>query len=400
MKKQIIISLLSCMCLESFSQNAVKTISPCNDAVAQNASGKWIKTADIGTINSKEAYSRLDEIKNLLLKIYPEPKGVDAAWHRAAGISYFGSKRKYSTRGDGSITFDYLNLPHFIKYYFNVGFFAYSCDAYEKSVLRPGHPGETGTWFSVTANETQATISEAATDDGWTINGLPVRMRPPVLKKIGGYDIQYPGPGYNSRFVLVHRNGILPYIPVSRKQYLERCIIYHTKLWGNLINLVEQKQVRSVDEQEKEKKAKLDKFQKDFGNDPKKLKANVDYYLSGYKTDQQIRDEELTKTKKIKDQELKKFKNELTKTTNEGLLDIPAMILQMYLGDPVFETDTLKAHMVVIENPEYIRKDLPKHIPQVFVVYWVCDDRISQKRIGELIEEKFPFEKLQAMIDK
>ena len=41
----------------------------------------------------------------------------------------------------------------------------------------------------------------------------------------------------------------------------------------------------------KEKKEKLKKFEKDFANDPKKLKANVDYYLSGYETEQDRRDE-------------------------------------------------------------------------------------------------------------
>ena len=35
--------------------------------------------------------------------------------------------------------------------------------------------------------------------------------------------------------VLIHRKGILPYIPVTRKQYLEQCISYHTKIWDENI---------------------------------------------------------------------------------------------------------------------------------------------------------------------
>lgn len=47
-----------------------------------------------------------------------------------------------------------------------------------------------------------------------------------------------------------------------------------------------------------------------------------------------------------------------------------------------------------------MRKDLPKYIPQFFVVTWKWNDWQPQVDVGKLIEEKFPFDKLQAMIDK
>ena len=56
--------------------------------------------------------------------------------------------------------------------------------------------------------------------------------------------------------------------------------------------------------------------------------------------------------------------------------------------------------MVVIENRDYIRKDLPKHVPQFFVVYWEWNEWAPQEKIAEIMEKDFPFEKLQAMIDK
>ena len=65
--------------------------------------------------------------------------------------------------------------------------------------------------------------------------------------------------------------------------------------------------VRSLEEQEKEKNAKLAKFEKDFGKDPKRLKSAVDYYLSGYKTEQQIRDEQVQNAKKNKAAGVKKI---------------------------------------------------------------------------------------------
>jgi len=47
-----------------------------------------------------------------------------------------------------------------------------------------------------------------------------------------------------------------------------------------------------------------------------------------------------------------------------------------------------------------MRKDLPKYVPQFFVVQWQWNDWKPQADVGKLIEDKFPFEKLQTMIDK
>ena len=56
--------------------------------------------------------------------------------------------------------------------------------------------------------------------------------------------------------------------------------------------------------------------------------------------------------------------------------------------------------MLVTENPDYILKYLPKHVPQVFVVWRTWQDWPSQKDIGKIIGDILPFKKLQAMIEK
>ena len=397
MKKQIIIFFLTSIYLQSFSQNLITTTGPCTDAIAQKADGKWIKSSDLGSVNSKEAFNRLDAIHDLVLKTYPEPKGLDAVWHRAAGVSYFGSKRKYY-KTDDRLTFDYLNTPHFLQYSYTAGFFAYYCDAYEKSIMHPGYPSETGTWINIIANKN---IGETALDDDWTINGLPVITKKAAQYKEDGYESYYPEPGYKVRGVLVYRKGgILPYIPVTRKQYLEYCIVYHTKIWNESIKGFEQLPVRSAEEQEKEKNTKLVRLQKQFANDPQKLKANTDYYLAGYKTDQQIKEEKIRDAKKLKDDILKKFIDEIERSKNEGLLTSPAMIKVMYYAEPIFETDPVYGLMVITENPDYVRKDLPKHVPQLFEINLTWDASGAQEIFAKTFQEKFPTDKLQAMIDK
>ena len=62
MKKQIILLLFFSIHQLSHSQNNIATKVRCTDAMAQNADGRWIKSTDLGTVNSKEAYNRLDEI--------------------------------------------------------------------------------------------------------------------------------------------------------------------------------------------------------------------------------------------------------------------------------------------------------------------------------------------------
>jgi len=400
MKKHITLLLLLIIHLSAWCQKSITTDALCTEAMAQNANGRWMKhpSFDRGSSTSAEANKRIDEIHNMVVKIYPQPTGVDAVWHRAVGMSYFAAKRKYIDRESGR-KFEDTDLPHFTRYYYSCLFFAYYCDPYRKNILSPGYPGETGTHVTITANEIQGSVG-GASDMPWTINGLPIKMRSPVLKTIRGYELQYPEPGSNARYVLIHRKGILPYIPVTRKQYLDQCSIHTTKVYEEMIKAQEQIPVRTPEDQEKEKKARLAKFEKDFGSDPKRLKSAVDYYLSGYQTDQQQRDEKVEKTKNLKMEELKRFTDELDKTTKENLLDSPAHVVVMFHSSPVFEPNLLKGHMLVTENPDYVRKDLPKHVPQVFVVWWRCNNWGPQKRIGEIMEQDFPFEKLQAMIDK
>ena len=100
---------------------------------------------------------------------------------------------------------------------------------------------------------------------------------------------------------------------------------------------------------------------------------------------------------------MKRYQDELEKTTKEGLLDSPAVIAQVHSPDmttPFFVTDAENGRMLITENPAYIRKDLPKHVPQILVLYWSWSDWEPQKNIDRIIDESFPIEKLEAMIDR
>jgi len=171
--------------------------------------------------------------------------------------------------------------------------------------------------------------------------------------------------GSNTRYVLIHRKGILPYIPVTRKQYLDHSIKHLTEIQDSLINDFRRIPVRTLEEQEAEKKRTLEKYEKAYEKDPKRLKSATDYYLSGYQTDQQRRDERVNKQIKQKNEVLKRYLDELEKTTREGLLDNPAIVLLMHSPDtttPIFVTESENGRMLITESRAYMRKDLPKYV--------------------------------------
>lgn len=403
MKKQIIILLLIIIHLSAWSQKDGTANSPCTEDMPPKAIGNWIhradnillSTADMSKADQLEAKKRMDQIHQMMVKIYPQPIGVDAMWHYTFGINYFASQVKYFINSNDQLDFNFIKEGRVSTFYYTSVFPAYYC---AQNKLWPGSTNESHTNIQVAVNSFASGLGKHP-DDAMTIEGRQVKMRLPVKQMWNGYEVLH-GNGGAGRYVFIHRKGILPYIPVTRKQYLDYTIDHQTKYFDKLIKELGQMPVRTLEEQETEKKNKLAKFEKDFGKDPKRLKSAVDYYLSGYQTDQQRRDEQVNKIKKNKDDVLKSFKDELEKTTKEGLLDSPAIVLEMNYHSPVFTTEAAEGHMLVTENPEYMRKDLPKYVPQLFVLNWNWNNTKVQEDIAKIIEEKFPIEKLQAMIDK
>ena len=101
---------------------------------------------------------------------------------------------------------------------------------------------------------------------------------------------------------------------------------------------------------------------------------------------------------------MKRYQDELEKTIKEGLLDSPAITRIVHPPDmttPIFVAETEQdGRMLITENPAYIRKDLPKHVPQILVLHWSWNDWEPQRNINKIVEESFPVERLEAMIDR
>jgi hypothetical protein len=207
--------------------------------------------------------------------------------------------------------------------------------------------------------------------------------------------------------VLLHRPGELPYIPVTRKQYLEFCLKYLDEYWDEMIKGMNIMPVRSLEEQEVQKKKSLDKIENDYKNNPKQRDAIRKNFLDTYKTDQQKRDETIQKMVNNKKRIMKRYEDEMEKTKTANLMDSPAIILEVasiHEGVPIFTTEEENGGMLYTHNPAYIRKNLPKSVAQFMVVRWTWSDYLpvggaAGMYYRKLLEENFPIEQLQAMID-
>src|SRR5436190_22504955 len=97
---------------------------------------------------------------------------------------------------------------------------------------------------------------------------------------------------------------------------------------------------------------------------------------------------------KAKNDALTKLQDALEQTTRKGLLDAPAVVridpLLMNEG-PVFQSEAEGGCMLVTENPNYFRKELPKYVPQFFVIELLAGEpKHSNMNFKEIIEKNFP----------
>ncbi|MGE5108188.1 MAG: hypothetical protein ACM3H8_11630 [Sphingobacteriales bacterium] len=370
MKKQIIICLFFFIDYHSWSQLRIITSVPCKDTTILNITGRWVKDRDViynETLKftkeqQQEVNRRIDALHILFQEAYPKAMGADALWRRFMTHSLFGPEYNYIVRANEKPKLEIKKGMTVCSYNYKCEIYPYNCsNTSQKSEAIASYPGETGSYIIIYANELNPLHDRKYSEDTMTINGLPVYMRRPVKEMWKGYEILTDEGGSSTRYVLIHRKGILPYIPVTRKEYLDYCLSSITRFYNKWI-------------------------------------ADLELY----QPDKEQRKEQTDAAIKQKNGELKRFRDELEKTTKANQLDSPAIAFSTtpIIGTPIFQTEAEGGKMLITENPAYIRKDLPKYIPQLFVLYWNWMNDKPSHHFMEMLEANFPIEKLQAMIDK
>jgi hypothetical protein len=206
-------------------------------------------------------------------------------------------------------------------------------------------------------------------------------------------------PGTTEYFeaVLITKDGKLPYQYVTRKEFLEiRKNQLEKKRSEALDATIKRNNVRSATEHEVAKQKEIADLKKDNYSQP-----YIDRFLKDYKTDEQKRDADITRSNKYFDTPIELIKQLLTNYFDKELSE-PAIILGQDEYDTFtgFVTDA-KGICLVKPNPEYFNKNLPKTSPQFFVVFyrWVENDPVYKNAMAE-IKKSINYSTLKNMLGK
>ncbi|MEO7263708.1 MAG: hypothetical protein ABIW38_02295 [Ferruginibacter sp.] len=374
MKKQLLIILLLIFSLSLSGQKGFvrKTSTPCTLAMTDTVLGKWINPPnylekEMNKSQAQEVAKQLNAITKIIMNAYPVPTGADAAWGGTSANSSFADQVKYVMNQNQMLNEEKVKSNPVSRLHYNLILYPYYCSNSLPNLILNIFPVISGgTGISIQANELSILIGNVLKEEGMTIDGRPIKYKMPTMGKWKGYDIMTPEGGTNetlftTRLVLISRNGMLPYIPVTRKQYLDLAIPYVTKWYDKMI----------------------------AGMDQIPDKTTRDEYKKG--------------TMKEKNTILKRYQDELEETIKNGLLDSPAIVNEgpvITNLQPIFSTEAAGGRMLVTENPNYFRKDLPKYVPQFFVLKWSWSNEPWSLRFKKAIEENFQIGNLMEMIDK
>ena len=383
MKKQLtILILLLFACSFTWSQGYwIKTTTPCDKDLILKTPGRWLKArendynkAKVTSQERQQIMNRLNTIHQWIYDLYPSPTAVDAQpWHFTTNKN-FASELKMESGPYGKQGSEINGIP-VVYYEYMASFCCYHCGRVANEIMR-GQGCETTTNLLVGINGLSVIFIKLWLDDYFgeimRVDGRPINMLSPIVGKWKGYNVYNPEGLGDPKIVLLHREGMLPYIPVTRKQYLDRSIECVQRFFDQTIISSE---------------------------NPEGLNLLMD---------KKERDEQIKKQQKLRDNVLKHYKDELDVTTKAGLLETPAILFEgmayIDISNPIFTTQEKGGKMLVTENPAYFRKDLPKYVPQL-IVYQLTNCEINyyidqSLNPYKLIDDNFPIEKLQAMIDK
>ena len=380
MKKHLIILLLFSIQLSAQNRDPnphfpkLKISVPCTEDFINNYKGKWLIPKLNTTVNDfqGEVKKRLNQIQNLVQQTYPQPTGCDAFWTAGSVKKSFADEVKYVLDGTDWKQQTVKENPVY-SWTYMLALFSWVCHGTNE--IMNGYPEIGGASIVIHANSLDILPEDFLDGDEWRIDGRPIKKKMPKIGKWKGYDMLATNGGiYASQndeyYVLISRDGMLPYIPITRKQYLDRAVQYITRLYDGL-----NKRIRESNEA---------------------LPAQV-------RTSKEEIDNQTILNTRSKNEALKKLNDELERTTKDGLLDAPAVIRidPLFTTEgPIFQSEEQGGTMLVTENPTYFRKDLPKYVPQLFVFSWSADPKGWIKEFKRIVEENFPIEELKAMIDK
>jgi len=335
MKKIVSLFLFCFICFCSIAQ-----IANCNEKLLMSIKGTWSKYPQqpmekpVTKPEFDMVTKKMEAFHKLLLEAYPQGIGCEPQ------VNMINPRQA-------------LVAPWVYDYNYYTAIFPYFCNRFDK----PEKASGTNTTFTVHVNS----LGNFWTSTFIFINGQNVFERTTKAGKWKGYEVYY---SEEAPVVILTRKDMLPYKPVTRKQYLDYMIHYFDSLYTDMAN-----QYKKVD-------------------------------------DPSMKEQAATITTS-KNEILKVYRKELEKSAAKNLLDSAAVVkgignVRFSEDTDIFTTEEKGGIVLLMVNQAYFRKDLPKYVPQCILVK-LKGTAFDESAIGyftKMIKENFPFEKLQAMIDK
>lgn len=377
MKKIMLIFSFAHLLLYSFAQQS------CNDEVIMNTKGSWKKTSDANMKagNQAQVTSRIDKMQKLLQAAYAEPKGIEAKWYR-------------SMINNPLLT----NGP--IPYQLNSLFLAYFCNTNNDNKIEAGE--ETGTWFYVWANHFNWFAEYIKY---YIIQKQPVYLLTPQVGEINGYPLYKGIHNENSntgikysRAIIITRDGQMPYISVTKKQFLKAFLDNNEKRFVKTLDFEKNRAVKTDEQEEAGKKKNLELLERVTRAD--KLARAKENFLRNYITDKQRKENTIAKLQKMHDDDMNPARNLLADSLKSELAEPAILDFNNLLEFEEFSTLEKGGRELVRLNPEYFDSKLPKYVPQFLVVYWRWDKNKPAENFKDQLEANLNFTALKEMIDK
>ena len=353
----------------------------CNDMMIMALKGKWIAShglrpsGEVSNEQYRQVTNRIDAVHPLLLEAYPELIGMGKGeWSRvgAPSVGREGATGPYA----------YIYVARLYEYFCAPNASPDSILGKAGAPFKPVYAGDSfHAMLGVHFNHFGDFLRGLA---GMTVNGLQVFHR--LLRPAGtwkGHDVYRASSDQMEGMVMLTRKGMLPYRPITRKQYLEYMIARMQQLFDDT--------VAGVKETERKLAA---------ANLPKT--PEMEEMLK--ETKQQAA-EQVANTAKYRDDTTAVFQEELKKNAAGNTLDSPAVVAGIgttrFIDDlGAFTTEEKGGQALVTVNPDYFRKDLPPYVPQFIVVHWSWNTDVATSYFRKMLETNFAIEKLQAMIDR
>jgi hypothetical protein len=357
----------------------------CNAETLAQTPSRWGRSMDyVGNAFAKDQLAGAEAVvaglKRMIVDdVYPQPRGCDPRWR--ASYDAFGPF--------GRLSFS-----------FESGYFMYFCKG-PKSGMFVG--SETETWITIQANDLRVLRGTLE------VNGKTVlTMRRPTTTRDGMLYYEIPRSETSARTKdmpvtmawLVTYPDKLPYVPVTRKEYLlEATEEVARRQTTDVAAMRKQAVARPAAEQEAQKRKRIEEIERGYTGQARE--ARISRYLKDYRTDEQ-RNEALIASVYGNYQKTLELIDGLLRTMPAGDLAQPAIVQDPAVAFKGFlDSRPNFVHMLIRPNPEYFDKRLSPATPQFFTVVVLEEPRLTPSR--ELVEAflaKFRFDRVKQMVGR